>query len=96
MIYGSPIWRVGNFEVSFVGEIDKWCPVSPQRFYNLEIDSNRLAIFMKGTPGEIVSVQFAVQGPSSKLNVIEFSCTMPSSGRTMLVVEPETSKTICI
>ena len=95
MIYGSPVWRVGNFEVSFIGEIDKWCPVSPQRFYNIEIDSNRLIIFLKGTPDEIVTLQFTTQQMSSSLIVKEFSCKVPSSGRAMIVFEPMASEAFC-
>ena len=96
MIYGSPIWRVGNFEVSFIGEVDKWCPVSPQRFYNVEISSHHLTIYLKGTPGEIVNLQFTTQQMSSTLILTEFACKVPSSGRAMFIFKPIVSEAFCL
>ena len=86
MIYESPIWVVGNYEVSFVGEIDKWTAVSPQRFYNLDFGPDRVYVYMRGVEDEIVKMRFTVQLKDQDPKIVDYSCTVPASGRTSLIM----------
>ena len=87
MIYASPIWKVGQHEVSFIGELDKWTAVSPQRFYNIDIMLNSLLVFIKGVSDELVSMKFTIQYQDDKMQFMDWDCKLPPSGRSILTVE---------
>ena len=88
MIYESPIWTLGSNEISFVGELTKWTPVSPQRFYNIDLGPDRVYIYMRGTYNEKVKLRFTVQttGGNNGPDLIDTECTILKSGRTSVIV----------
>ena len=86
MIYESPIWFVGNNEVSFVGELGKWTAVSPQRFYNIDFGPDRVYIYMRGVAQELINMRFTVQAQGDNPKIVDWSCTIPASGRTTLIM----------
>ena len=93
MIYTSPMWKIGTSEVAFVGEVDKWTPVSPQRFTNIGIDFNKLFIDITGVPDEVINMQFIVQSGDDEIK-IDWSCTIPQSGRATVVMGFEIKPTL--
>ena len=55
--YVSPIWQFDG-EVSFMGELSKWTPVSRQRFTSIAIDTkeNQARVTFQGVPDERVPI----------------------------------------
>ena len=60
-MYQSPIWELGRIKISFVGEIDKWTAVSPDRFTGFDMNEERVYVNMQGTPNELVSYRLIIQ-----------------------------------
>jgi len=86
-MYESPIWKLGDNEVAFSGELGKWTMVSPNRFTDIDLNPDRVYIYMKGTPTEIINMQFVVQAKGEDAPaVIKHSCTIPDSGRSSVVL----------
>ena len=50
----------GDFYVGFIGEYNKWVPVSPQRFTGFDQNYYRATISMRGVVNEIVAMRFLV------------------------------------
>ena len=87
MMYQSPIWKLGDNEVAFSGELDKWVMVSPNRFTDIDLNSDRVYIYFKGTPTEIVNMQFVVQAKGeNEPKIIKHSCTVPDAGRSSVIL----------
>ena len=83
----SPIWKLGGDEVSFVGEIDKWTYVSPNRFPSIDLSTDRVYIDIIGVPNEIVGLRFTVQAPDAKEpQLVDHACTIPQSTKTQLIM----------
>lgn len=99
LMYQSPIWVIGETNVSFLGEVGKWAMVSPVRFKNINLSPERVAIAMEGVPTEIVTMQFTLQHKSDKEpKLLERSCTIPGSGRStfyILLSSSASVKTYC-
>ena len=87
MLYGSPIWKLGDQEVAFVGELSKWTKVSPNRFTDIDLNTDRVYIYMRGSPREVVNMEFLVQAKGEQgPTPIQHSCTIPETGKTSVVL----------
>ena len=86
-MYASPIWKFGENEIAFAGEVGKWAMVSPTRFSNIDITEDLFRVFMKGVPGEDVILRFIISNNgTTTINVLDETCVISKSGRSSIVV----------
>lgn len=69
LYYVSPVFRVRDNDVVFLGEKDKWVPVSAQRVTLIYVDSNGLMVFVSGAIGEKAVFSVAINN-----NVTDVTC----------------------
>ena len=72
IVYASPIWHQvgGQFDIGLMGEMDKWTPVSPNRFKSIDVTKDSVHIEFTGAANEEINVQFYMKpsnGTTGKL-----------------------------
>lgn len=65
------------------GELNKWVPVSAERFSQVSVTSKTLSMILSGSAQEIVTVTIGVM---NQINTTTTSCTLPAGGTTRLSV----------
>ena len=97
LMYQSPILRMEGNEIAFLGEVDKWTRVSPDRFIGIDHGQNQLIVSMVGVPFEVVNLGFSVRSvdPATPQDVgdkiISVSCKFESSGKAIVTFKPNTN-----
>ncbi|XP_046547807.1 uncharacterized protein LOC124257721 [Haliotis rubra] len=85
LYYTSPVISVGTTEVVIIGDLNKWVPMSPQRVFKIWVTDSAVALTLRGTPSEVVTLSYTVDG-----NLTSESKTSSSTGCSNFLLYEET------
>ena len=72
--------------VAFLGEVNKWVPVSTHRVASVVVVGGDIEVGVRGDPGETIEMAFAAREPTAPalFDVIYVVCVIPSAGTATL------------
>ena len=85
-LYESPIWKLGENEIAFVGELDKWTMISPNRFTNIDISTDVVYISVQGVPDEEIHFRFLFK-EKNEFKIFDEKCVITQSGKNLIVFD---------
>lgn len=60
LYYVAPVFNINGKSVAFLGEVDKWVAVSPQRVEAISVNDIAMIVYVNGAIGEISTFIVAI------------------------------------